>query len=195
MTDDCTRDGATGDEFFGSESFELLICIDAVMASIDVLDDYLDPRRRRAFLRAVVDKLEEHIPVDDSPLATEGGQLEKAVHHTFAHHWATATGELGEFARMAQEYGEAVTMFRKSMRVWNGFSSQSRLDMAVVLSYVAALDGQEEVCLEALALCDGLGGSPTQAAIQAAARQHAAVNFAVLKGLGAVDELVARLQA
>ena len=44
-----------------SASAQLLITVDAIVAGIDALDEFLDPRRRRGYLQAVVAKLEDHV--------------------------------------------------------------------------------------------------------------------------------------
>ena len=183
------------DAYFHSADFELLMLVDAVVAGIDALDEFLDPRRRREFLRSLVLKLENRISPTGDGTTSGTRSLKEATHHTFGSHWARATSELGELARMAFDYPEAVRMYRKTLRVWARSSEQSRLDLVVVLSYVAALADEEHVCLDALELCGRLPGSPTHPTLLQAARRLAVTKFEPKFEIGDTDTVLERLRA
>lgn len=178
-----------------SDDFELRVLVDAVAAAVSVLGDYLDPRRRRQFLQTIVAKLEDHIPLDEIQIERTGGSLDEAFRHTAASHWANATGELGELARMAFDYQEAVNMFRRALRVWKGFGEQSRLDLAVELAHAAALAKDVSICHDALALCSSTPGMPTHPTRLAAARELAAVILDVRPEAASEADLLTRLRA
>ncbi|MEY2450860.1 MAG: hypothetical protein QOD92_434 [Acidimicrobiaceae bacterium] len=194
MEEDSTEGRESGEGFFHSESFELLMIVNGVEAAIDALDEFVDPRRRQQFLRAIVDKLEHAVPDDGGPTNT-GEVLDDAMQHTLNGRWARATSELGELARMAFDYPESVTMFRKSLRVSSGFGEQSRLDLVVVLGYVAALANDPDICLDALTLCDLLPGTPTHPTLLAVTQQLCELNGWISSPSGDVEQLLARLRA
>lgn len=158
-----------------------LLVVEGIVGAIDTLGEFVDNRRKQIFFEAVVKRLDDLMSDTDASVDESERLFDNSVQHTVNRYWARANGELGELTRMAGDFSGSVEWFRKSLRVWDGFSPQSQIDLIVVLSYVAAIIRDKDVCLNALALCDLLQRDPTHPDLLSAAKLLARVHFGEMK--------------